>query len=160
MRYRWWLVPALSAALLGCTALPRNGSRVATLSQEGRGALRLDLRADRAVYAVGEPITLTLAVTNPGADPVTLTAPSSQLYDFIVLREGREIWRWSAGQMFLTVLTPLTIAPGQTRAFTETWDQRDRNGQPVTPGDYVIVGELPGGERIGLTPQEVRITIR
>jgi hypothetical protein len=62
--------------------------------------------------------------------------------------------------MFLAVLTPLTIAPGQTGAFTETWDQRDQDGQPVDPGGYVVAGRLLGGERAGLTPRELRVTIR
>jgi len=127
---------------------------------ESRPGLRLVLTTDRAVYARGEPVELTLAVTNPGPDPVTLTAPSSQLYDFAVLRDGTEVWRWSAGRMFLTVLTDLTVPPGGTRAFTETWDQRDRDGRPVGPCGYVVVGVLIGGEQVGLGPGRVSITIR
>jgi len=150
----WWILPA--AFLLGCGATaPREPSPA------GEGtALRLVLRADRSVYALGAPVTLTLAVTNPGPAPVTLTAPSSQLYDFAVLRDGAEVWRWSAGRMFLAVLTDLTIRPGETRAFTEVWDQRDRDGRPVGPGDYVVVGRLIGGERLGLAPERLRIAIR
>lgn len=122
--------------------------------------LQLVLSADRAVYARGEPVRLTLAVTNPGPAPVTLTAPTSQLYDFIVLKDGVEVWRWSAGRMFLTVLTELTIAPGETRAFSEVWDQQDREGRPVGPGEHVVLGVLTGGEQVGLVPQHLSITIR
>lgn len=122
--------------------------------------LRLELRADRTVYSTGEPVRLTFAVTNPGPAPVTFTAPSSQLYDFAVLKGGTEVWRWSAGRMFLTVLTDLTVPPGETRAFTETWDQRDRDGRPVGPGEYVVVGVIVGSEQSGLAPQRLSITIR
>lgn len=149
MRSCWYLVLVLSALFVSI-ALPL----------EGPVALRLELRADRAVYAVGQALQLTLAVTNPGPAPISLAAPSSQLYDFAVLKDGSEVWRWSADKMFLTVLTQFTISPGETRTFTERWDQRDRDGRPVAPGDYEVVGSLIGGEHVGLTPTRLRITIR
>lgn len=160
MRASWWslilLVPPL---LLGCgRPILAEGSR--TTAKEGPPPLRLILSTDRSVYARGEPVRLTLAVTNPGPDPVTLTAPSSQLYDFAVLRDGTEVWRWSAGRMFLTVLTDLTIPAGDTRVFAEVWSQRDLNGRPVGPGEYVVVGTLIADRRVGLPPQRLRITIR
>ncbi len=142
------------------TAFLPKGSLTTAFAQERQTGLRLVLSADRTVYARGEPVELTLSVTNPGPTPITLTAPSSQRYDFTVLKDGTEVWRWSAGRMFLTVLTDLTIPPGETRAFTETWDQRDQSGRPVSPGEYVVVGVLIGGEPVGLTPKRVRITIR
>lgn len=155
-RFRWLPILLLLPLSLGCGApILAKGS-----AQERPAGLRLVLSADRTVYARGEPVELTLAVTNPGPTPITLTAPSSQRYDFTVLKDGAAIWRWSAGRMFLTVLTDLTIPPGETRAFTETWDQRDQSGQPVGPGEYVVVGTLIGGERVGLTLQRLRITIR
>ena len=147
--------------LLGCgtSGLPKEG-QPPDPARAGLAALRLELGADRTVYATGEPVRLTLAVTNAGPAPVTFTAPSSQLYDFTVLKDGTEVWRWSAGRMFLTVLTDLTIQPGETRAFTEAWDQRDQEGRPAGPGEYVIVGILIGGERAGLGPARLSITIR
>lgn len=144
--------------LCGSGILPRvPGTAVAG---ERPGGLRLDLRADRAVYAVGQSVELTLAVTNAGPAPMALTAPSSQLYDFAILGRGREVWRWSAGQMFLTVLTRLTIPSGESRVFRERWDQQDQAGRPVGPGEYEVVGILIGGERLGLTPQHLRLTVR
>jgi hypothetical protein len=132
----------------------------AAQSWQGPALLRLELRVNRAVYACGEPIELTLAVTNAGPAPVVLVVPSSQLYDFAVLKNDVEVWRWSAGGMFLTVLTPLQIPPGQTREFTESWDQRDRDGRQVGSGDYLVIGILAGGDRVGLNPQRHQITIR
>ena len=149
MRQRWRFLPVVPALVVGTA-----------FAGEGPAALRLDLRADRPIYAVGQPVQLTLAVTNPGLAPISLTAPSSQLYDFAVLRDGSEVWRWSADKMFLTVLTQLTISPGETRTFTERWDQRDRDGRPVDPGHYEVLGILTGGEQVGLVPGRVRITIR
>jgi hypothetical protein len=120
----------------------------------------LELRADRAVYARGDLVELTMVVTNRGSTPVSLTAPSTQLYDFRVMAGGVEVWRWSADQMFATVLTLVTIPPGESRRFTEGWDQRDREGRPVPPGQYVVVGTLVVGDRLGLLPQHLPLTIR
>lgn len=158
-RSGWWLVLVVGALLFSCgTETLRKGDLTTAFARGG--SVTLQLHADRAAYALGEPVELTLAVTNPGPAPISLTAPSSQLYDFTVLKEAAEVWRWSADRMFLTVLTPLTIPPGETIAFTESWDQRDRDGRPANPGDYVIVGTLIGGEQVGLTPRHLRITIR
>ncbi len=120
----------------------------AALALQSPTALRVELRANRAVYARGAPVKLTLAITNVGPEPVSLTAPSSQLYDFTVLK------------VFAAVLTPLEIPAGQSREFTESWDQRGHDGQPVPPGDFLVVGILIGGPQLGLSPQQLRITIR
>lgn len=158
MRPRGALTALLvSAALLLGQGGPVARSVTAAFSEEG---LRLELAADRAVYRVGEPVELTLAATNSGSAPVTLTAPSSQLYDFAILNDSGAVWRWSRGRMFLTVLTPLTIRPGEVRTFKEKWDQRDQSGRQVGPGDYVVEGLLIGGKEAGLGPERFRITIR
>ncbi len=160
-RFSWRLALIVPVLFLSCsTETPPKVSRPTALAGEGAAALRLDLQTDHAVYAVGQPVELTLAITNSGPDPISITAPSSQLYDFIVLKEGREVWRWSADKMFLTVVTRLTIFSGETRAFTERWDQRDRDGRLVTPGNYRVVGILVGGEPLGLTARHLAITIR
>jgi len=148
--------PALLTLLLGASICP--GRPLA--SADGPVALRLEVSADGPRYAVGEAVRLTLAVTNPGRDAVSLITPSSQHYEFVVWKVGEEVWRWSADQMFLTVLSRLTILPGETRTFTAEWDQRDRAGRRVGPGDYLVVGTLIGGEQVRLTPRQLRITIR
>ena len=149
-----WL--ALLALLLSAGIVP--GGRLAAAN--GPVSLRLEVSADRPRYAVGEAVRLTLAVTNLGRDAVSLITPSSQHYEFVVLKVTEEVWRWSADQMFLAVLSQLTILPGETRTFTAEWDQRDRAGRPVNPGDYLVVGILIGGEQVRLTPRQLRITIR
>jgi hypothetical protein len=109
--------------------------------------LQLRLTSDRSAYKAGDPVMLTLTVTNPGATPVTLQFPSAQQYDFEVRRGGQAIWRWSAGRMFTQALTSLTIGPGEKRVFTQTWNQRDDNGQAVAAGSYEAVGTLTTMDR-------------
>lgn len=152
MRLACALALVLPVLASGCAAPAPPGT--------GRLALRLELRSDRAVYTRGQPVELTLAVTNTGRVAVTVTAPTGQRYDFAVLRGEREVWRWSADKLFPAAITETVLAPGERRAFTETWDPRDGSGQPVPAGDYVAVGTLIGGERLGLGPARLPIAIR
>ena len=70
----------------------------------------------------------------------------------------REVWRHSAGRMFAQVITDLTLAPGESRSFTATWNQTDAKGKPVPPGRYEAVG-LVAGRAPGCRSDSVSFTI-
>jgi len=107
-------------------------------------------------FRPGEEITFHLKVTNLTSNPQTLMLPSSQIFDcFVMDPAGVEIWRWSHGQGFATVLTPLEFAPRQTRDYMEIWDQTDNSGKPVDPGTYDASG-LIRANAPGLTSNTVR----
>jgi hypothetical protein len=148
----------LAVLVAGCMAARPGGAPV--VGSPERGPLRLLLRADRQVYGRGEPVTFTLTVSNPGPAPVSVTAPSSQLHDFALSRDGAEVWRWSEGKAFLTMITEWTLPPGGMREFTVRWDQRNRDGRPVEPGTYVAEARLVGGDKLGPRPRRIPITIR
>jgi hypothetical protein len=77
-----------------------------------RSDLILLLTANKAVYAEGEPVELTLQVVNRGPQPVTLQFRDSQRYDFLIQNaQGQEVWRWSANQMFARMLGQETLSP-------------------------------------------------
>ncbi|NLC57826.1 MAG: hypothetical protein GX774_13400 [Armatimonadetes bacterium] len=127
-----------------------------TPAPELRQSLAVDLRTDQQTYAPGTPIELTLRLENQGDQPVRLQMSSGQQYDFLVLRDGQEVWRWSQGRSFIQTLTSLVLAPEETRSFTVTWDQRDAQGNPVPPGQYILVGRIT---HTGSTPLEEREVI-
>jgi intracellular proteinase inhibitor BsuPI/copper amine oxidase-like protein len=104
--------------------------------------LLLGLTADRKTYAVGTPVRLTMSISNPARPTMTLQFSSGLHYDFEVRRGRETVWRWSAGRMFTQALTNLTVGPGERRVFSETWNQRDNNGQPVSPGTYTAIATL------------------
>jgi hypothetical protein len=66
-------------------------------------------------------VHLVLQVTNSAAEPVTLTFPSGQSYDFAVHADGEWIWRWSAGMGFTQAVREVTLAAGETITFSESW---------------------------------------
>ena len=148
----------VASTILGCASHTLPSQSMA--SEDQAFPLRLDLRTNQPAYRLGEPVTLTLRATNPTPRQVSLTAPTSQLYDFSVYHGERQVWRWSAGKAFLMVITELSIPAGQSRAFTEVWDQRDQEGRQVPPGEYRVVGNLVAAEQLGEKPLATRIVIR
>jgi hypothetical protein len=104
--------------------------------QEGLSA---EFSTNKAEYGQGEAIRLQLSLGNGNVDPMTLTFASSQIYDFWVQGPGgKEVWRWSASRVFLTVITHVDIMPKATIEYSETWDQLHNDGMAVPPGVYKI----------------------
>jgi intracellular proteinase inhibitor BsuPI len=91
--------------------------------------------------------SFAFAVSNPTRTDFTGQAPTSQLYDVIVSRvvggKREEVWRWSAGQVFAQVLTPVKIEAGKSWQQTARWEF---TANDVTDGDYVAVANyIPTG---------------
>lgn len=80
-------------------------------------ALVVTLQTD----AAADSVRFTLQVTNSSSEPVTLRFSSGQSYDFSVRDGATEVWRWSGDMMFTQALRAETLAPGQTRSWSETW---------------------------------------
>lgn len=100
-------------------------------------ALTVWLVADKARYAPGEPIVLTLAVRNAGAAPVTLEFSSSQRSDFTIEDSaGTVLWRWAAERMFAQVLGEETVRPGAKLEYVE------RYTGGLGPGRYRVMGQI------------------
>lgn len=151
------LVPLLACLIAappgGCAACEEPA---AAPDFETRVALRNAAGAVASQFRGGEAITFVVTLRNLTDAPRTLTLPTSQTHDGLVYDGNRkEIWRYSAGRMFAQVITGLTLAPGESRAFTVTWKQIDAQGRPVPPGGYEVVGLVPGsvpGCRSGAVP--------
>lgn len=133
--------------LMGCHQRPVQGSA-------GAPGVSVRVAADKAVYAQGEPIQLTLAVVNHGAQPVVLRFPTAQRYDVVVReRQGRQVWRWSADQMFAQVLGEETLAAAGGQL-----TYRVSVREPLPPGRYAVIGSVPviGGALAASTEIEIR----
>lgn len=102
------------------------------------------LASDRPAYELGATATFTIAVDNPSDAPITLTFPSAQRFDVVVLAEDgqTEVWRWSGDRFFAAAVTERSFPPGLTLLGRESWDWRDQSGAPIQPGTYQVVGSL------------------
>ncbi len=130
----WLAILALTEYTLGLH--PAHGAEHATVA--GWAVL---ITPDKAVYAPGDPITLTFQVVNGTKRPVTLTFRTAQRFDFVVRdREGREVWRWAAGRISAHVLGSETVFPSGMLAYTATVEKK------LSPGVYTVTGLVTAQE--------------
>jgi len=92
-------------------------------------------RTNKRRYSLGEEVVMSVTVANKGLNPVELVFLSAQRYDFIVLKNGRVVWRWSDGRVFAMVLETLFLKSGEEQTYNETWVPED-----VTPGECEVIG--------------------
>jgi len=125
--------------------------------------LRLEVRSaagrEAGRFAAGEPMDFVLVIRNAGESPLPLEFATARTHDFAVLDpEGREVWRWSRGRLFAQALASIELAPGETRRFAASWEQRDASGGLVRPGHYRVLGTLaclPSPPPAGPVPLEI-----
>ena len=147
----WFVLAAVSCAGEETLAAPDFETRLVLKDTAG---------TETNTFQHRDRITIAVIIRNRSDAPQTLTVPSSQTHDCIVYSgDKKEVWRWSAGRMFAQMITELTLAPGESRTFTTSWDLTDRTGSPLSPGDYSAVGLVPGPTP-GLTSTPVTFTIR
>src|SRR2546428_14145174 len=128
----------ISVVILAASLLLTPAMAGLTASATVRGG-QIELRLNKDAYTAGEPVQITLTLHNPATTAVKFQFPTGQMYDFIVSRNGHFIWRWSLGRAFTQAFTALILAPGESKVFTERWDQRDARGRVVSPGEHEMV---------------------
>jgi hypothetical protein len=103
----------------------------------------LDLQVTDS-FERGGPITLVLTVRNRLDTSVEVDFPSARTFDFVVVRQNTDdvVWQWSDGRTFSQVATTLTFAPGETKTFSQTWEQRGSSGEQVRRDSYEARGVL------------------
>ena len=138
----------LAVLILGLAVVPAVSAPAARTNVRG---VDVEIRLDKATYGLGEPVGITLALTNTGQTTASFQFPTGQMYDFVVTREGQRVWQWSLGRVFVQAFTTLTLPPGEARTFTDHWDQRNAQGQQVPPGAYEMAALFPVGGG-GLAP--------
>lgn len=149
----------ISAFLLLLVAL---GGAASPRAERTAGELRVELTTGSVAHAPGAAVQMTLRVTNLATSPVALIASSAQEYDFFVRQRSALIWQWSHDKAFAQVVREVTLAPGGTRTYSATWDQRDLQGRRVEAGAYEVSAVFLGAQRQGPASVEVgpaRITI-
>ncbi len=130
------LLGALIGGSADCSAGPPAGAPP--------DSMRFEVAAPREVRQ-GEPVPVTLRVTNTADRPLTLYLQGRPTaFDIIVKNEaGAVVWRRLEGQMITAILGVRTLGPGEALAFEDVWPQRDGAGRAVPPGLYTITGALP-----------------
>jgi Intracellular proteinase inhibitor len=125
--------------------------------------LRLELESPAEVQ-LGDPITFRLRLRNIGAEPVVVYLRGREItFDVVVTRTtGDTVWRRLRSEPVQAILQVRRLASGEELDLQCHWDQRDRSGRPLLPGDYLAQGMLFTDQSTPLkTPKEaLRIRAR
>ncbi len=105
--------------------------------------LQLSLSTNAATYQSGEPIQIRFTMVNQTGTPIRLEFTSAQRFDVTIGdAHGSEVWRWSAGRMFATVMGNENLGPGNPRLTNEAIFKG-----PLSPGLYRIRAWLTDARR-------------
>lgn len=84
----------------------------------------------------------TVAALNTGEESVGLKFSSGMQFDFVIVSEDTEIWRWSHDKVAAMMLTEREIAPDELALHSVVWDGSDLLNMQVPPGQYQVFGEI------------------
>jgi hypothetical protein len=125
-----------------------------------QGSMRFEIDAPAEVEA-GEPVPITLRLTNLGDRPMTVYLQGRPTaFDIVVSdRAGATVWRRLEGQVVPAILGVRTLQPDESLTFEDVWPQRSNSGSAVGPGIYVLTGLLPtdGPDSLRTPPAHIRI---
>ena len=138
---------ATEAAAQGAPAVPqpktpeqRTKGLADNVAKASEDTVALDVQA-----TVGSASTIfVLTVINTTDKLVPFSFRSGQTYDFEVVdaSTGQEVWRWSRRMFFTQVIRQEALRPNRNWTFEVTWNHRDNDLNPLTPGKYIVVGSL------------------
>jgi hypothetical protein len=104
----------------------------------------VSVRTDKLAYRLGEPVQITVTITNTTASALTLRFDSScQAFFTVEDGSGAIVYQYERHVGCPAVLTELTLQPGESQSYPFTWIQVDDGGAPIPPGDYVIRSVIP-----------------
>jgi len=101
------------------------------------------IETDKQVYQLGEEVRITHRAVNEGDADVTIRFGWAPGFEFYILAEGVMIEPWYQARS--PVIWWLALSPGESYVSEWTWDMTDRDGNPLGPGAYDIVGVSHGG---------------
>src|SRR6266581_3107449 len=132
----------------------------APLSNQVAPAARLviSVAVDKETYLPGEPVIITVRVTNAGNAVAAIQFGSTCLATYSILTmDGSVIYDYRAHAACGQLVTSLTLRPGEARTFTFTWTQSSDSGVPVLSfRSYRVQGSLlsakPSPDRTSPSP--------
>jgi hypothetical protein len=118
-------------------------------ADEPKGLIaRLSLEGGRTAFRPGEPITMTLTITNYTGHPVQITYPDDRRFDFSIFNKAPQaldyvigVWAWSSENEYPEYSSKEEYwATEESITFEGTWLQNNWEGKQVEPGVYSAEG--------------------
>jgi hypothetical protein len=129
-------------------------------ADQAQSGLELTMEVGKTDYILGEPINVTLTVTNISNQTINFTLVA-WTFDFLVYNDTGPIYQWSSFKVFPHWIEILPLAPGDNITNVLTWPQTCNvtdlsQGIQVSPGTYYILGEIPS---YGLLAGPVKVNV-
>lgn len=71
--------------------------------------------------------------------------PTSQIYDFFIEKDGKTIWQWSKGQVFIMVITPVIVPGGDFVEYSVQWifkpEEIQEEGEYLARAIFIASGQ-------------------
>jgi len=99
------------------------------------------LYTDQREHLRGEKITAHLRAYNISGREVNLNFSSGQKYDLYLLKDDKEVWRWSEGKFFTMALVRKTLKPGGVLEYEVELPEGLEEGEYLLWGELVTVEE-------------------
>jgi hypothetical protein len=126
------------------------------------GNLELNMTLGKTVYSLGEPLNLTLTITNISNQTINFTHTGLD-FDFQVYNGTNNlVYQWSNFKAIAQFITIIPLSAGESRSANFTWLQTcsfnaSVEGDPVSPGTYSIIGL--SGPTYGIQTTPIQLTI-
>lgn len=112
----------LEFVLTSTTTEPTGAKTQFAVAKASAASVGARFTTDKLIYRVGTTITVKYTITNLTDQPLVLTFPSAQQYDWTVTdAEGNLIYQWMANKRFAAGITHLTIPVGASDGFESSW---------------------------------------
>jgi hypothetical protein len=116
------------------------GSKLVLISELELPSLAFQDNKWKRYWKLGRKLPLKLKLKNISDHPVELTLIGCPAHDFVIDQDDKEIWRWSHDKPTLEITGFKTLNPDEELEFETEWDQRDNEGNPISPGTYLVRG--------------------
>jgi hypothetical protein len=127
---------AVALGVLAFACAPRSHGTEAQ-SRTARAQKNEPPRVESALdVSTDDGVRFAFRVTNAGGGKVEMNFPNGQLHDVVVIDSiGKEVWRWSNGRIFTTLVQNKILRSADTLSFDEKW-------KGATAGQYTAVARL------------------
>ena len=126
------ILPLLCAASVAFAAAPsfsHDEKPIATRHNADNGAPIVTKFDVTRPNSDGDRLRFSLNVKNNTTKMLELRFPSGLTHDFVVRDfAGKEVWRWSSGRMFTSVMRSTTIKGKSQTTYTESWNTKGQHG--------------------------------
>jgi hypothetical protein len=132
------------------------------LASGGNGILELTVSIDKNSYSLGQPVNLTLTITNISNQTINYEHTGLD-FDFQVYNGTHNlVYQWSNFKAIAQFIEIVPLPAGESESTNFTWLQTCNfnlsvQGELVSPGTYNIIGET--GPTYGIKTAPIQLTI-